>query len=621
MTARPSVWLLPTTIQQVHLPVPGYENGRIVGTFSYINKGIGLFALVIEPGLENPLAKRLVARYLPERFLPERGAGAIDPLPDKRELGDFFLEFARIVEQAADPDLALKPEALRLAATVVGEMGRASRNLQIVKVSDDLAFTLARASEPLPQSTVEVTWGSHTIVARKALILASRSGICHAEVEIPSPPPTGVRGESFYEKLALTLSPGPGIKEKAHHINCLRCDTHDDQTLTLSGNPLHFGLIHNRSNWMYVSGVDPRGMVDFVLRQGQIPAGEIKIYGLKEQPVREFVVISPIDGLGLQSALDVGGVSFGPYNGVPYINQIQALLKERYQVWTDFEVWAVCRVTGNNPYDAMMEALRRVDLAMSVLVHAARNPHPVEFYGLGDTYRPWRRDRVIPRPVRTDWVYVRDVANNQLLTNLEQIWEPRTLQGDDLRETLADGVYSRLLVPYADRKTRQKAAALLNSLGLLRRAYEEQSISDQIIFMSNALEFALAGVSAPSNIPEEVRKAVGREARKTYVDYLESFPVPERGNLASPAAIEDKLLSSLSEAPLLARLRFAQSRWNIPLGDYEWELIERCRKARNSLVHASGEPVPLEPEDMRKLHAAISKIVLARAKAEIPEVE
>jgi len=137
----------------------------------------------------------------------------------------------------------------------------------------------------------------------------------------------------------------------------------------------------------------------------------------------------------------------------------------------------------------------------------------------------------------------------------------------------------------------------------IRRAWDADDYDDKVIYAIIALEFI---ISKEPNVPmmeKSIRKKCKGEIRKI-IDAIKSTQIDK--TLYSKQVC-DKFDRAFTETPFMGKLRNLIDRLSIPVSSAEMELIVRCRKQRNEIVHGSNDS-QLPTDDIYRLCECIGRI-------------
>jgi hypothetical protein len=310
------------------------------------------------------------------------------------------------------------------------------------------------------------------------------------------------------------------------------------------------------SAWMVSAPEITHGM----LRSAGMQESQLNIEGLDQLPVESFEVIAPVQGLQVPERTALDDVYFLPADaaraGVDRLGVVQPLASS----FTAADCHAVTFVTARRMFDAEVQALSRIDVALAWLSVQAR-------YGLAvwpdASARSYSRAASRSSVRRGDLVWVRGLASTrQWMRSPVFVAQAQSL---DLQSGHHAGAVQLRLLSLQERQ-----AALA-----LRRAGSDTEPLQSITALWEALEFYVAKVE----LPELFSPAQLRTLRKAVPKDL---PQPLRTR-----AIE--AINRLNEPALMTRLRVASERDGVMLSKAEWDLLTRLRRVRNEAVHGASQ--------------------------------
>jgi hypothetical protein len=309
----------------------------------------------------------------------------------------------------------------------------------------------------------------------------------------------------------------------------------------------------------------------------------IKIHGLDDLHSEVFEVVVGIDDVEANLPLRIGPVTFlAPQDGRRILDQFNP-----YPEWAEeFEsapAHAVVYTTNQHMHNAQVEALAKIDLALSWLAIRTR-------YGLSNlpdgTLHRYDRSESNATPSRRDLVALRGMQSGRR-------WIQRL--GPRLRASpLKLGARSRLGEPVLPRELPfQMRQAMLSA----QRALSAEDPIQRSQALWESLEFYLAGRSR-----EHLFSATAR------ADLLKCLRAAAPKNQHQRVA---DLLNWIDQPPPKMALRTAIDREGIPVTASEFDLLFKIRKARNRATHGGEVEIPSD-EDLDYACSILSRILVHR---------
>jgi hypothetical protein len=312
----------------------------------------------------------------------------------------------------------------------------------------------------------------------------------------------------------------------------------------------------------------------------------INIHELEKLPREVFEVVVGIDGIEIGPPMRIGAVTFLPSQG----GQRILAQFDPYPEWAEeFEntpAHAVVYVTNQRMYNAQVEALAELDLALSWLGTRTR-------YGLShlpdDTLHRYQRSESNATPSRRDLVALRGLQTGRR-------WIQRL--GPRLRASpLKLGARSRLDEPALPRELPfQMRQAMLSG----QRALSAEDPIQRSQALWESLEFYLAGRTSEQLFSDTERTKLLKCLRA-------AVPKDQHQRVAD-------LLNMVDQPPPKAALRTAVDEEGIPVTDSEFDLLFKIRTARNKATHGSEVEIPSD-EDLDYACSILSRILVYRVDA------
>jgi hypothetical protein len=312
----------------------------------------------------------------------------------------------------------------------------------------------------------------------------------------------------------------------------------------------------------------------------------ITIAELDEIPTEVFEVVVGIDGVSPSGATGVGAVTFV---AVDQARKVLSQFDPEPEWASEFEDapgYAVAYVTSKQMYDAQVEALAQIELALSWLTTRTR-------YGMSSlpdgTLHRFERTESHAAPKMRDLVALRGMSTTRR-------WIQRL--GPRRRASpLSMGGRSRIADPSLPRRVpfelRQAMLSAQRAIGVDDPIQRSQALWE-------SLEFYLAGRPTPGLLSVAERKNLLRVMRS-------SIAQEHHQRVAD-------LLNWIDRPPPKTMLRNALAEDSIPVSDAEFELLFKVRRARNKATHGGQVDVPSD-EELDHACSLLSRILVHRLDA------
>jgi len=329
-------------------------------------------------------------------------------------------------------------------------------------------------------------------------------------------------------------------------------------------------------------GISTPELVYTLARTSGMREEQIQVEGLESLAHETFEVVTPIDGVSIQRAVDFAGVRFIQPQAAA---RILTGLEVNPELTTKFEapVYALALVTSQRVMQAEEEGLARIDLALAWLTARLRygyatlpDGQPLDFDRRESFARPVRRQAVAVRGLTTtrQWVRVPGVTP-----------EPHTVN-------LAPD--SARLQPHLPRLGFKDRYAFM---ALARAAREIDPVS-RLLALWEAIEFYVGDTKVDSPLfTEDEREAISKAAATP-------FKGLQRGRIKD-------VIGRLNDAPLGVRLKVALSRDAVTVSKGEMDLLWTLRDKRNAIVHGQDILIP-ETEDLDFATSIVSRMLIFR---------
>lgn len=410
-----------------------------------------------------------------------------------------------------------------------------------------------------------------------------------------------------------------------HLLNDVKITIYSDEEiyyytgLIYEVNPLHknainilmssftYNLMKSKINLTASSNVNPFNMLSLVLRSSGMKEDQINIEGY-EKRIYPYTIVIPIKNLVIEEdKIGIGNVVFYPYNNsLDELDNAKEMLKENFSIF-QADSFARLHIDAESQYDAYMLGKVQIEKALDIINHLTKQDNLLDIYTVEDSYFHWKRDNFILKPTLTSLVYIHNAITQEVVvTDMEQDSEPSKLTlGTNFSERLSKFEwYEELVMNSMDNETDLKTQCLFYALKWLKRSWDADNYEDSIIFSNISIEFLLSQEKVNSIIKKSLRKSIvqaGLDEFKSKIDSQSNIQELE-------GIIKEKISSSLSSVPLMAKLEHLINRLSIPIDESDMTIIKNVRKLRNDLVHGRGN-IDVDRLELWKMNTLIGMII------------
>lgn len=327
-------------------------------------------------------------------------------------------------------------------------------------------------------------------------------------------------------------------------------------------------------------GVTPGEVTYVMARSAGMSDDQLVIPSLDELDAEVFEVLTPIHGIVVGTPRTVAAVTILPTPGV--FERLRKMGFEESIRDLSADAFALSLRTARLGFHAEQDGLGDIDTTLDWLTTRLR--HALPFLPDGSTqdfHRATRR----ATPRRGELVIVRGLGTGRrwLRSASSQSVGARVELSD--QEGILRGLPSTLLA--ADRL----------ALAACRRAASERDPLARIQALWEAVECLVVGIEVPSQWTKEDVRALKKQLPSGFPE-----PLIQRARAA---------LDSVSQVPLMARLRELVERDALPVSEAELDLLAKLRRVRNDAVHGR-DPVPPAPDVLDHATAIICRLLVER---------
>lgn len=328
------------------------------------------------------------------------------------------------------------------------------------------------------------------------------------------------------------------------------------------------------------AGVSPQELVHLMARLSGFPESRINIQGFDQLHDSTFDVITPVTGVVVEDPLQVGPIRLLPSQA----GGVALGIADESEISIDFrnsECFACATVIGKTPFEAEGLGVAEIDVAMAWI--GART-HYGHFRLPDGMLNAFQRSRGRTQPRRAPVVFVGN-------SDGDKRWLRETATVSSSSHSLLTASSAELRPPMPANLTTREREALVSGI----RAMPHGDPIQRVQALWEAVEFL---VERPPKLfsREEIREL--REAMTS------SFQGEKRDRI-------ERLLASLNDAPLMAKLRHTVQRDGIDITEGEWSTLSRLRKARSDAVHGDL-PDRIDDSEIERGVSIMSRVILHR---------
>ncbi|WP_285767524.1 HEPN domain-containing protein [Peribacillus sp. SI8-4] len=381
----------------------------------------------------------------------------------------------------------------------------------------------------------------------------------------------------------------------------------NNSTVTLNFNTNVYNLKKSTLGLLISENTDPRYLIDFMVRSNGWKAD---IEGIEEH-IQPYIVLIPVHNILVETeSIGIGNVELLASDSDNYdIALMKEKLKDKFGHYTLAKV----NVDSQSPYAAYSQAKKQIEDALNAINHIVKQDSLFELYSTQDYITEWKRDVFVPKPKVGSLVYVRNLVTNGLVvSDMEKIVEPNILTLDESFNEKIENLdwYEDLIAANMDNDVSEEMKNLLNALKWLKRSWDSTNLEDQIIFSNISIEFLLSDEKVSPLVNKGIRKKVVAAALNEFNSVFDGSK-EEKDKLSED--IKGKFSSSLTNAPLFAKLRNLIATLEIPITKTDENSLNLIRKKRNDLVHGRATE-NIEMMDVWKSNTIIGMIIAYKMK-------
>lgn len=340
-------------------------------------------------------------------------------------------------------------------------------------------------------------------------------------------------------------------------------------------------LERRRTGWMRIEGINPLDLTDFLVSTAGLYNTVAFPEGYQAAP-QWYIVATPVLGLTFEKNFGIGNVLFykAPSEEIMHICEFCPQLSE-------YDFFACVNVNSDTLYHAFIQAKKQIEQAVDLLVNLLKDDSLYSVHSIGQHLLCRNNDIFEQKVSIPPWVYIEvPFAGGKLVCDYTEIVKQEKLVVPESFEAIQHELNKiELLLLKVNGTNDKELTPLFNSLKWIRRAWDAEDFDDKVIYSIIALEFI---VSKEQNIPM-MEKALRKKCKGEIRKIINATQIPHMDNVLYSQKVCEKFDRTYTETPFMEKLRNLINRLNIPVSSSEMELIAKCRKQRNEIVHGEND--------------------------------
>ncbi len=340
-------------------------------------------------------------------------------------------------------------------------------------------------------------------------------------------------------------------------------------------------LERRNAGWMKTEKIHPIDFSDFVVSAAGLHDKVVFPEDYSSAP-QWYVVATPVFGLTFEEDFGIGNVWFCTASS----EEIRQIFEFAPQL-AEYNFFALVNVNSNTLYHAFTQAKKQIEQAVDLLVNILKDDSLYSIHSIGQRLLS-RNSAVFEQKVSIPpWVYIEiPFTGGKLVCDYtEMIKQEKLCVQESFKDILYEINKIELLLLKANGTNDKELTPLFNSLKWIRRAWDAVDFDDKVIYSIIALEFIIAKEPNCPMMEKSLRKKCKGEIRKI-IGTAKSIPLDRIQYTQKVCAKFDR---TYTETPFMEKLRNLISRLNIPVSSAEMDLIVKCRKQRNEIVHGEND--------------------------------
>jgi len=371
--------------------------------------------------------------------------------------------------------------------------------------------------------------------------------------------------------------------------------------------------------------MDPFSVIRYILNREDLGGAKFKIEDGLQDNISEYLVAKAVKHINLGDEtllIDDIRVNFPidlPENFIKMVTQ-ECGDTPYCLAWTT--------TMASNHQEAADLAFFKIENAVNIFKFMLRNNSIYHEYGINSTLSEW--DLYINESAQiaiSECIYIENtfmrgrVSDSRIVSanNNSRLLTPNELSYFD------DNPWCFAGLNLANNK-KSKVSSIIQAINWINRAWHEDNPFDKIIFANISLEFCLSGENGNTIIEDKLISL--KCSQKKSCDYIghitemikndthigKVFDLEDEKALDSIIqVIANEVKNSLSRPSLKSKLNSLIGRLKIPIHENDLELIEKCRRIRNDMVHGRKSD-KINALEFNKICSSISRIIAYKYK-------
>lgn len=313
-----------------------------------------------------------------------------------------------------------------------------------------------------------------------------------------------------------------------------------------------------------------------------------------------YIVVTPVWGLAFEKDFGIGNVLFCTASS----EEIMRICEFSPQL-SEYGSFALVNVNSDTLYHAFVQAKKQIEQAVDLLVNILKDDSLYSIHSMGQHLLS-RNNAVFEQKVSIpSWVYIEEpfTGGKLVCDYTEIVKQERLLVPESFRKIQHELNKTELLLIKANGTNDKELIPLFNSLKWIRRAWDAEDFDDKVIYSIIALEFIVSKEPNSPMMEKAIRKKCKGEIRKI----IGAMKNPPMDKILYSQKVCDKFDRTYTETPFMEKLRNLINRLGISVSFAEMELIAKCRKQRNEIVHGENDS-KLPTDDIYRLCECIGRI-------------